>query len=107
MGADMVYATVNDMVTKPANYTGKKVRMAGPLYHQYYDKTDTTYHYVVIEDATTCCAQGIEFVMGDGKQDEPVYPTDGTRVTVTGTFEPYLEDGAQYVHLVRSELALG
>ena len=37
MSSDMVYATVNDMVTTPRKYVGKTVRMKGPFQHSYYE----------------------------------------------------------------------
>ncbi len=52
---------------------------------------DKEYHACIIQDATACCAQGIEF--------EPtadyVYPTDfpatGEDITVIGVFDIYYE----------------
>ena len=51
MNADMVYATVYDMMANPAAYEGKTVRMTGPYYYTYYDPTAAIYYYVLIKDA--------------------------------------------------------
>lgn len=105
MGSDMVYATVYDMMENPATYEGKIVRMGGPYYHTHYDATDNDYFYVIIEDATACCSQGLEFVWGDGSRTWPdEYPEDGHEVVVTGRFEVYNEGSAKYVHLVDASL---
>lgn len=71
MGADMVCATVFDMMNNPATYEGKVIRMEGPFQHSHYDETGMDYFFVIVRDATACCAQGIEFVWGDGSHDYP------------------------------------
>lgn len=100
MGADMVYATVYDMMCYPETYVGKVVRMRGLFSHSYDDVYDTHYYFVIVKDATACCAQGLEFVWGD-PQD---YPADGAEVLVTGVYEIYTERGVKYTHLVDSAL---
>lgn len=105
MSPDMVYVTVYDMVANPAGYVGKVVRMEGTYYHAHYDETDQDYFYVVIQYATACCAQGLEFVWGDGSRTWPDdYPEDGHEVVVTGVFEVYREGGNGYVHLVSASM---
>lgn len=105
MGSDMVYATVYDMMANPTQYEGKVVKMGGPYYHTFYEDTGMDYFFVIIEDATACCTQGMEFVWGDGSHAFPgEYPEDGTQVVVTGKFEVYTEDAAKYVHLVDASL---
>ena len=101
MNADMVYATVYDMMANPSAYRGKTVRVEGPCYHSYYDVTDKDYFAVIIKDATACCAQGIEFVWDDGSHVYPdEYPANGVDVVVTGTFDTYKEGDSTYAHLV-------
>ncbi|MBR1597913.1 MAG: hypothetical protein IJ661_03245 [Lachnospiraceae bacterium] len=80
----MVYSEVYNMVTDPSQYMGKTVRMQGTtsVYHDDVDNND--YYACVIQDATACCAQGIEFVLNDGK-----YPDANSEVTVVGTFSSY------------------
>lgn len=105
MNSDMVYATVYDMITSPSDYEGKTVRMAGPYGHTRYDETGVDYYYVIIQDATACCAQGLEFVWGDGSHSWPQdYPEDGCEVVVTGKFETYTEGASTYVHLTGSSM---
>ena len=100
MSSDMIYATVYQMMADPDSYIGKTIRMDGLYYASYYDMTETYYHYCIIQDATACCAQGIEFVWGDGSHIYPdEYPQDNTEVVVQGVFEIYEEDGFKYCRL--------
>ena len=94
MESDMVYATVYQMMMDPESYVGKTVRMRGSYYATWYEQTMTYYHYVIINDATACCSQGMEFVWDDGSHKYPEeYPAAETEVEVTGVFETYREEG--------------
>lgn len=94
MSSDMVYATVYQMMIDPDAYIGKTFRMDGLYYSTYYEPTAQYYHYCIIQDATACCAQGLEFVWGDGGHVYPdEYPEENTVVVVQGVFETYREDG--------------
>ncbi|MBQ9347867.1 MAG: hypothetical protein IJT94_11125 [Oscillibacter sp.] len=95
MSSTMVYGQVSDIMYMPDNYVGKTIRMRGQSYSSYFDETDTTYYYILIADATECCAQGIEYTLTDGT----VYPADETEATVTGVFELYDELGVTYCRL--------
>ena len=66
MSSDMVYATVYQMMVAPKEYEGKTFRIDGNFYATYYEATKKYYFYCVIQDATACCAQGMEFVWEDG-----------------------------------------
>lgn len=94
MNSDMVYATVYQMMIDPDTYIGKTIRMSGLYYAVYYEPTEKHYHYCIIEDALSCCSQGMEFVWEDGSHIYPdEYPEDNTKVIVEGVFETYREDG--------------
>lgn len=103
MNANMVYAEVNNIMVSPEDYVGKTVRMGGPCYSVYVDETKQTYYAVIIQDATACCSQGLEYVLAD----DSLYPKDDTEVVVTGTFETYEELGTLYCHLVDAMIARG
>ncbi|WP_051200945.1 MULTISPECIES: hypothetical protein [unclassified Butyrivibrio] len=96
----IVYGEVFQMMYYPENYIGKTVKMQG-LYDIYTDEsTGKTYHACIIQDATACCAQGIEFELADSD-----YPgTDTMEVTVEGTFATYEENGTKYCTLKDAEL---
>lgn len=94
MNADMVYATVYQLMVNPNDYIGKRIKIRGRYYATWYEPTQKYYHYIIIEDAMACCAQGLEFVWDDGNHIYPdEYPSDETEVEVTGIFETYQEKG--------------
>lgn len=94
MGSDMVYAMVYQLMVNPEDYIGKTFRMKGNYYSGFYEPTSQYYHYCMIQDATACCSQGIEFVWDNGEHVYPEeYPEQTTEIIVVGTFETYREDG--------------
>ena len=107
MNSNMIYAEVSNMVYFPDEYVGKKIRMNGSFVLAYsMTEEDAIYYACLIEDALACCAQGIEFVReGDYSYPED-YPELGDPITVTGTFELYVDeaDGLEYMHLVDAEM---
>ena len=96
LSSTMVYSEVYNIMMAPEDYVGKVIRMNGECVSAYYEPTDATYYSIIIQDATACCAQGIEYVLTDGQ----TYPEDGGNATVTGRFEPYDEEGTTWYHLV-------
>lgn len=107
MGSDMVYATVYQMMVDPETYIGKTFRITGTHYPVYVDVTGKYYHYCIIQDATACCAQGMEFVWDNGSHTYPdEYPEENAEITVTGTFETYREENDQnlYCRLIHATL---
>ena len=109
MGSDMVYATVYQMMSSPAQYEGKTFRIEGDFYAVYYEPTAKYYFYCIIQDATACCAQGMEFVWDDGSHIYPdEYPEENATVVVEGTFETYREEGDTnlYCRLKDAELTI-
>lgn len=111
MSKSMVYATVYQLMIDPDSYRGKTFRIMGDYYATYYEPTGKYYHYCVIQDATACCAQGLEFVWGDGSHVYPdEYPAENTSIVVQGVFETYKEDDnsqVQYCRLVDATMELG
>ena len=104
MDSDMIYATVYQMMSDPEQYVGKTFRIEGKFYVTYDEMTKHQYYDCVIKDATECCAQGLEFVWGDGSHIYPdEYPTDGTEVVVDGTFELYMENDSRYCRLANAD----
>ena len=107
MSSDMVYATVYQMMVTPEEYEGKTFRIDGNFYATYYEATKKYYSYCVIQDATACCAQGMEFVWEDGSHIYPdEYPKDNAEIVVEGTFETYREDGDENLYCRLSDAIL-
>ncbi|MBP5600085.1 MAG: hypothetical protein J6X48_07425 [Lachnospiraceae bacterium] len=102
----MVYAEVYNMMYYPENYEGKTVKARGMF--NYCEATEEEkslygndyYFYTVIQDATACCQQGLEFVLKDDPGFPEGYPKLGEDVTVCGRFETYYEGETMYAHLV-------
>ncbi len=102
----MVYTEVYNMMYYPENYEGKTVKARGMF--NYCEATEEEknlygndyYFYTVIQDATACCQQGLEFVLKDDPGFPEGYPKIGEDVTVCGRFEIYYEGETMYAHLV-------
>ncbi len=106
LSSTIVYSEVFNMLYYPDEYIGKTVRMKGQFaLYQAVDENnqpipDQIYFACIIADATACCSQGLEFVLAGEHVYPDDYPRRGEEITVSGTFETYLEDGYLYVHLV-------
>jgi hypothetical protein len=100
MSATMVFAEVSSILYMPDDYVGKVIRMEGTAVSSTDPETGVVYHAVIIQDATACCASGLEYLLAEGE-----YPPDETEVTVTGEFELYAENGVLYGRL--KDAALG
>ncbi|MBO4914284.1 MAG: hypothetical protein J5449_03675 [Oscillospiraceae bacterium] len=94
MNATMVFAEVSNIMYMPDDYLGKIIRMEGTAVSSTDPETGVTYYAVIIQDATACCASGLEYVLAKGE-----YPPDETEVTVTGEFELYEDNGVLYCRL--------
>lgn len=107
MSSTMVYGEVFDIMANPDAYIGKTIKLRGQYFATFYEPTGKYYHSVVIQDATACCSQGIEFVWDQDRHVYPdEYPPDGTEVEITGIFETYTEEGSIYGRLATDEIVL-
>lgn len=99
LSSTMVYSQVYDMMMDPERYVGKTVRMSG-LYTDFYDEANDKHYFAcIIQDATACCAQGIEFELTDDYKYPDDYPEEDDIITVTGVFDTYMEGESMYVTL--------
>lgn len=104
MSGTMVYSQVYNMVYYPERFTGTKVKMQG-TFSDYLDiASGKRYFGCIIQDATACCAQGIEFNPTDDFTYPEDFPADGDIVTVEGEFDTYIEDGAKYCTLRNAQI---
>ncbi len=94
MNATMVFAEVSNIMFDPDPYVGKIIRMTGMAVSSTDADSGVTYHAVIIQDATACCASGIEYVLAQGD-----YPPDEAEATVTGEFELYEEGDVVFCRL--------
>ncbi len=102
LSSTMVYAEDNAMMTQPEDYVGKLVKMNGTFAVYVNSENGRVYYACVIQDATACCAQGLEFVLADEEGD--AYPSVGSNLTVIGRYELYEEDGYNYCHMVDAKI---
>jgi hypothetical protein len=94
------------MMTEPENYIGKTVKMHGNFATQEYN--GQRLYACIVQDATACCAQGLEFQLKDSYVYPDDYPEPGTEITVVGTFDTYLEenDGKSYFYIYLRDAVL-
>ncbi len=99
LSSTMVYSEVYNIMVNPNSYVGKTIKMRGS-YSGFYDEASGNYYFAcIIQDATACCSQGIEFVLTDDYSYPEDYPEDGDIITVTGVFDTYLEGEYMYCTL--------
>ena len=92
LSSTVVYSEVYNMMSTPENYVGKTIKMKGIFSAAHDDLTGNDYYACIIQDATACCAQGIEFVLTDGYE----YPEVGDTICVVGVFDVYNEGQFRY-----------
>jgi len=104
MSSSLVYSEVYNIVTEPTEYLGKVIKVAGTFNASYFEPTDNYYYYVIVQDATACCANGIEFIW-NGQHDFPnEYPDNGDTIEITGVFGQYEEEGITYYYLLTDQI---
>ena len=80
-------------------YRGITVKAKGEYSHFKDPNTNKDYYNCIF--ASTCCTNGLEFILNDASN----YPTEeGKAITVVGQFNYYEEDGVIYFNLVNAEL---
>ena len=104
LSSTLVYAEVYHMVTAPQDYVGQTVKMQGTFAYYYDQEIDCYYSACIIQDATACCSQGIEFVLTDEFKFPDDYPEPGTGICVIGEFSTYTEHGPVYGTLKNAKL---
>lgn len=100
LSSTMVYSEVYAMMYEPEQYVGKTVKMRGLFATQEYN--GERLYACIVQDATACCAQGLEFETAEKLAYPDDYPKPGSEITVIGTFDSYKEevDGNYYIYLL-------
>ena len=104
LSSTLVYSEVYNMMTLPEEYIGKTVRMEGMFSYYHDDTTGKDYFACIIQDATACCAQGIEFELEGNCKYPDDYPEDGGYVKVEGVFTTYKEGEYEYCTLKNAHM---
>ena len=99
MSSTMIYSTVFDMMIAPEDYENKVIKVEGMFNIFINEVTNDRYYAVLVQDATACCQQGLEFIwIGDHNFPDD-YPEEFSEIVVTGTFTTAEEDGITYSYL--------
>ncbi|MCR5623570.1 MAG: hypothetical protein K6G18_17160 [Treponema sp.] len=106
LSSTMVYSEVFNMMVSPEKYIGKTIKMKGQFMSSYEEALDRRYYACIIQDATACCAQGIEFELSSDYSYPKDYPEEGGNMCVVGVFDTYEEDGCSYATLRNARLVL-
>ena len=95
----MVYTEVYNMMLQPKEYKGKTVKIKG-LFTTYCEESTGVYYFAcIVQDATACCSQGIEFSLAGDYTYPEDYPKEGEEITVVGVFDTYKEVNSEYIVL--------
>ncbi len=103
LSATMVYSEVFNMMTAPDEFKDMKIKMDGICSIYVDETTGKTYYACIVQDATKCCSQGIEFVLNDSYSPED-YPANGDEITIKGTFATYTEGDLVYITMLDAEM---
>ena len=104
MSSTMVYSYVFNMISAPDDFIGQRFRIRGIYDEGLWEPTNQMYHYIIIADATACCAQGVEFVLTD---EAASYPQPGDEIEISGIFGIYEEDGNLYIQIAADSIKKG
>ncbi len=102
MSETMVYSYVYDMLIRPTEYLGKTVKVHGKFNEMFFEANGMTYTFVIVADATGCCAQGLEFVVNSDVE----FPAQDTEIEVIGVFEDYERGDFKYTRLAAEEITI-
>lgn len=95
----MVYTEVYNMMLQPKEYKGKTVKIKGLFATYCEESTGVNYFACIVQDATACCSQGIEFSLAGDYTYPQDYPKEGEEITVVGVFDTYKEVNSEYIVL--------
>ena len=103
LSSTMVDSEVNNMLTEPDSYQGKKILMKGAF--AVYEGESRNYYACIIADATACCSQGIEFIPVGNRTYPQDFPELGDEISVVGIFDTYYEGSQRYCQLIDAKMA--
>ena len=97
LSSTMVYSEVFNMMMEPMAYEGQTIKMDGNCAIYTDEETGNTYYTCVVQDATQCCSQGLEFLLDSEQYALEDYPADGDPIVIKGTFSTDEENGGTYI----------
>ena len=99
-------AELTNITQSPARYEGKTIRLGGVYQANYYELTEKYYHFILVQDAAACCAQGLEFEWSGEHAYPDDYPEEGAAIELTGVFEGFEELGRTWYRLAVDQVTL-
>ncbi len=100
LSAIMVYAEVFNIVMDPSAYDGKVIKMNGPCFIYENPDTGEAFYAVIIQDATACCTQGLEFILAGDAVKPDDYPVANEMITVVGEVEAFEDFGMTFCRII-------
>lgn len=95
----MVYAELYNIFGEADKNVGKVIKMTGQ-FDMYEDTSTGERSYgCVVTDVGACCVQGLEFLPREDYCYPQDFPQVNSEITVTGTFETFVENGIAYCRL--------
>lgn len=101
--ANVLYAEIYNMGMSPEHYRGKVIKLTGEFAHfpKAVDEngnptSDEEIYVCMITDALACCAAGIEFIPEKGSSFWSNRPEVGSKITVTGLCDIFLDESGWY-----------
>lgn len=104
MSSTMIYSEVYNMMMTPDEYIDKVIKIEGDFVLLYSEEEEKYFFGCLVQDATACCSQGIEFELTDDYKYPEDYPEEGEKITVVGTFDTYMEGEYMYCTLRNAKL---
>lgn len=104
LSSTMVYSEVYNMMMQPKDYVGKTIKMAGKFSYYKDENTKRVYYACIIQDATACCSQGIEFETTADFSYPADFPKVDGQICVSGVFDTYEEGGQKYCTLRNAQI---
>ena len=106
MSSTMVYAEIFNIIRNPNAYKGKVIKMSGPYDVSYYEKDKSYNHFVIIEDETACCREGLQFVWNGEHIYPDDYPEQNEKIEVIGKIGINTDNGRTYFYLAVDNLSV-
>jgi len=103
LSTTLAQAEASNILTYPANYEGKTIKLNGLYATEYNDKLNKYYHYIIYTDQS-CCVYPIEFKLNGEHTYPDDYPKPGTWISLTGVYGVYDELGKSYYYLSGDEI---
>lgn len=100
LSVTVAFGEMYQMMFYPNEYIGKTIHIAGEFFVYTHPDTGVNYYTVVIVDALTCCALGLEFLPPEGA----TFPEPYSFIQVVGEFETYEEYGYTNFRLKNVEI---